>query len=122
MLKIHKKESHLYKYDLEDVNSGVYDAESRYFNYKFLKCGDITDSVWIESWERPEIPESDDDMYIEYQENQNNRLDLISFKYYGTVKLWWAIAVANDIQNPFEKIEKGTILRIPIIANIPTMD
>lgn len=31
-----------------------------------------------------------------------NRLDLLSYDYYGTVELWWALAYYNKIKNPME--------------------
>lgn len=31
-----------------------------------------------------------------------NRLDLVSFDFYETVELWWAIAVYNRIINPMD--------------------
>jgi hypothetical protein len=37
----------------------------------------------------------------------------LSFRYYGTITLWWAIAYANNIKNPLDHIEVGTRIVIP---------
>lgn len=38
---------------------------------------------------------------------------LISFKYYNTPNLWWAILLANDISNPINFPSTGTLIQIP---------
>lgn len=40
------------------------------------------------------------------------RVDLISYRFYGTVEYWWIILLANDVIDPFS-IKQNTILRIP---------
>ena len=44
-----------------------------------------------------------------------NRIDLISFKYYGNYDLGWLIAEHNSILDPITKITIGTVLRIPAL-------
>lgn len=39
-------------------------------------------------------------------------IDAISFKYYGTVNLWWAIADVNNIACPLD-LQVGAEIRIP---------
>jgi len=46
-----------------------------------------------------------------------NRLDLISYRFYKTVELWWVIAQANGIGNP-RRVPAGTVLKIPPIEQI----
>ena len=41
------------------------------------------------------------------------RLDLISYKFYQTVDLWWLIAQANDLLNINTDMYLGQILIIP---------
>lgn len=120
MLSIKKKFSKLYKPELIEDNEhqGIYDERSRYYNLKIIKSPYVSDSPWVETWERETIPYSDNDIYIEFNSNYNGRLDLVSYDYYKTSRLWWVIAVANNIQNPFEKIEVGKILRIPSLHSI----
>ena len=42
-----------------------------------------------------------------------NRLDVISQKFYGTPQLWWLIAFANNIIDPFTEVTAGIRLVIP---------
>jgi len=69
--------------------------------------------------ERIVFEESDSDQYYTVEEHLKNRLDLISYKYYNTAELWWVIAEANDINDPFA-IEIGTYLRIPGLSKVQT--
>ena len=46
------------------------------------------------------------------------RLDLISYKTYGTVQYWWAIALANNVSNPLNDLVPGTALKLPTRADI----
>ncbi len=39
--------------------------------------------------------------------------ELISFKHYGTIDLWWVICFYNKIINPITEIVAGKSLRIP---------
>lgn len=40
-------------------------------------------------------------------------LQSLSYKYYGTVEFWWAIAQANHIIDPFKDLPIGEVLNIP---------
>ena len=44
--------------------------------------------------------------------------DLISKKMYNTERYWWIICLVNKIQNPFDELEEGIILKIPSIYDI----
>ena len=46
------------------------------------------------------------------------RADLLSFKNYGSVKYWWIICYVNGIQNPFEDITIGELIKIPNVLDI----
>lgn len=46
------------------------------------------------------------------------RPDLISYRNYGTIRYWWIICLVNSIQNPFNDITVGMILKIPNILDI----
>jgi hypothetical protein len=37
---------------------------------------------------------------------------LISYKFYGTIELWWIVCKLNGIINPLEFPEAGTIIKI----------
>ena len=59
----------------------------------------------------PDVEKTDTDIYI--MSTSTDRLDLLANKYYGTPRLWWVIAQANEIGNGNMLIEPGTKLRIP---------
>lgn len=64
----------------------------------------------------PNIPLSEDDVYI--ITNVGDRLDLLSFNYYGDVNDWWIIASANNNITKGSLFPKpGTQLRIPTNIN-----
>ena len=46
--------------------------------------------------------------------SEANRLDKVAFAEYGKASLWWLIAWANKIIDPFTLI-KGTTLMIPLL-------
>lgn len=54
---------------------------------------------------------------IYYIFRQNDRLENVAYKYYGSVDYWWVLADINNIANPLE-IEAGTSLRIVSLARI----
>ena len=62
----------------------------------------------------PVIRESDSDIYIFAK--QNDRLDLLSKRYYNDVNKWWIIAHANKITGTFF-LPEDTQLRIPMDIN-----
>jgi nucleoid-associated protein YgaU len=53
------------------------------------------------------------DTVYEVEAGMEYRLDLISFKHYGTATFDWAIADANNISDPIKEVKVGTVLRIP---------
>lgn len=69
-----------------------------------------------ETYEKPVIDRSPGDKIHEVTMGEINNLPLISFIHYGTVKLWWLIAEANNIHDPLV-LEAGTVLKIPSIAD-----
>lgn len=56
-------------------------------------------------------PHKSDNFHI-VTERDSKRIDLIAWKHYQDVRLWWIIAEINNILNPLE-IPVGTTLRIP---------
>lgn len=59
----------------------------------------------------PKIDKDDNDIYIITKEN--DRFDLLAYKYYNDSTFWWIIAKANNIFNGSLFIEPGIQLRIP---------
>lgn len=52
------------------------------------------------------------------QSDEEGRLDLISYRNYGVVNLWWIIGIYNGIIIPTEEVLAGSILEIPTMASI----
>lgn len=71
----------------------------------------------IESPDRIVFPKSTEDKYIKVKNHQANRLDLIAYEEYNTPRLWWAIAIASNILDPFS-VPEGTLLRIPPLVTV----
>jgi hypothetical protein len=46
------------------------------------------------------------------------RIDLIAYRTLGDVQYWWAIAIVNNISNPFRDLEPGMVLKIPRIEEV----
>tara|TARA_R110001583_G_scaffold96437_3_gene240737 strand:+ start:6174 stop:6530 length:357 start_codon:yes stop_codon:yes gene_type:complete len=46
-----------------------------------------------------------------------HRPDLISSVYYGTVTFWWMIMLFNNITDPFEDLNIGDRILIPILSS-----
>ena len=91
-----------------------YKKISRYGVYRLIM--DQTE-VYTETVNQTPIEESIDDVYHEVLQSEENRLDIISNKYYGSPDFYWAIALANEIIDPFT-IPQGMMLRIPKINTL----
>lgn len=53
---------------------------------------------------------SSDDVF--HTVSENDRIDILAWRYLGDARHWWVIAEYNDIEMPLE-LEPGTVLRIP---------
>lgn len=62
----------------------------------------------------PSVALANNDYYIEV--SYNDRLDLIAQDFYGDSKLWWVVAMANDLPGDSLFPPVGFQLRVP--ANI----
>lgn len=74
-----------------------------------------TKKNYMESTIYPKIKPSDRDYYVISE--QGDRFDLLAYKYYGDVSMWWIIAVANNINDANFFVEPGIQLRIPANTN-----
>lgn len=50
---------------------------------------------------------------FEYSLKFGERLDQLAFKNYGDGKLWWIIALVNNVGFEFSDIKAGDIIKIP---------
>ena len=84
-------------------------ANSRYDNNKTQKLND--GRTVFRSRVYPNIPKSDNDIYIVTQ--IDDRLDTLANEFYKDSSLWWIIATANNIHDATFALPDGTQLRIP---------
>lgn len=83
-----------------------------------MKVDLYTDSYRIiyeegdESLERRPINHREDINDMLYMIREEDKLTNIAFRFYGNPLLWFLIADANDITNPFE-LKAGTTIVIP---------
>lgn len=63
----------------------------------------------------PPIPRDLSDIYL--LTTPGDRLDLLSYQYYGSVGYWWIIAVANGIGKGDLTIPPGSQIRVPTKIN-----
>lgn len=95
----------------------IKDRSNRYKDCKVLT--DIDEGITLLSTrEIKDIPSSPNDKYHRVKSHESQRLDLIAHTYYKNPLLWWVIAQANEIYDPFTYIEPGTIIRIPSIETL----
>lgn len=79
--------------------------------------------VWG-TWEPIDFPEDTTDQFYTTGEHDVGRLDLVAYRFYGNVHLWWVIAHVNDILDQFSDsaddlgLVPGTVLRIPSSARV----
>jgi hypothetical protein len=68
----------------------------------------------VEHWESPEFPEiGTDPTDLLYTAGRDERIDLISYRFYGTEALWWIIALANEMELVPNDLYEGQELVIP---------
>lgn len=60
----------------------------------------------------PPIPRKQSDIYV--RTTIGDRIEMLAFKYYGNVSMWWLIAEANAVGKGSFAIPAGTLLRIPV--------
>ena len=68
----------------------------------------------------PSVVLASNDYYIEVA--YNDRLDLIAQDFYGDSKLWWVIAMANDLPGDSLFPPVGFQLRVPANLNVATQE
>ncbi len=52
------------------------------------------------------------DYFETYSAENDAWWDNIANAIYGSPKLWWVVAVFNDVVNPFEELDEGQLLKI----------
>lgn len=82
----------------------VYDEQKLGSNYKSYSVNRTLSIVGLDN-----ISEV---LYKNYEIQQDDTWSLISYKNYGTTRLWWLICKTNNIINPTEDPIPGKTLRI----------
>lgn len=89
----------------------------RYKNCKLLEDKE-TGELLLSSLNPIEIHHHPNDIYHRIKNNEVSRLDILAHLYYKNPLLWWVIALANDIHDPFLPLDPGTLIRIPAIETL----
>lgn len=107
---------------MEVDNRDEFVPSSRYKNAKYFRrtIPNIGQRLEPETWTPPSIPVSDNDLFTEIQAGEVGRLDLVASRVYRLEGLWWVIAFANDIIDPFEEATVGRKLRYPPFETVAT--
>lgn len=103
------------KNKLDRFRVKVTDRTSRY--NRCYRYRDSDGNEFLETQDKINIPNSKEDLYMTVTEGEKDRLDLVSNRYYNTPLLWWVIALASDIFDPYD-VPVGTVLRIPPMSTI----
>ena len=90
-------------------------AESRY-NWSVLYI-DSKNGDFFGTRQPLKLRQHESDSFYVVTDSDSKRIDLIAWKYYRDVRLWWVIAEFNNISNPLE-IPSGTVLRIPAYERV----
>lgn len=98
------------------LNTRHFNSLSRYTRNRQIYNYD-TDKIYLESTNQYKITVSDTPIYHVVDFKEEGRLDKISNLYYGSPNFYWAIALANNIIDPFI-VKANTILVIPYIENL----
>ena len=99
-----------------DLSNDKYANKLSRYNY-LKRVTNADGECYIETPNKVSFRETNQDPLYQVLEGRQNRLDLISYDFYGTPLLWWVIAMVNNISNPFD-VEAGIVLRIPSIQTV----
>lgn len=91
----------------------------------YLLFSKLFNADGVQFWDLPEFPElrpQDDDIFINVgvsktgeivPSDENLRIDLMSFRIYGTPHLWWAIALRNNYEIVPSEFKLGEKIVVP---------
>lgn len=89
---------------------------SRYIYTGILKEKN-TKKNYLETTIYPMLKPNSNDVYIIATEG--DRIDLLAYRYYGETRMWWVIAVANNLNDANLFLEPGRQIRIPFdVTNV----
>jgi hypothetical protein len=79
-----------------------------------LRFGELAEVDGVSFWDvldLPEIPAQPDD--ILYTVLGHDRIDLLAYRFYKDSRLWWVVAVANEMEDLPTELNEGDTIRIP---------
>lgn len=89
---------------------------------RYRNCNILTDvetgETLLSTREIQDTYATSSDIYHRIDSHELNRLDKLAYEYYKNPSMWWVIAEANNIFDPFSDIPSGTLLRIPSVTNL----
>jgi len=94
----------------------IFKQTSRYKHTNIYEGPD--GSFYFGIWKVPTIEENPYDTFYTVKFSEARRLEKIAFMKYGNVNLWWVLALANNILDPFSELSEGQVIRIPNLAYI----
>lgn len=56
--------------------------------------------------------------YYRLKGEDEMRLDLVSYKCYGTVQFWWLLGSYNGIKDPFTDMNSGDLFKVPNVLDV----
>ena len=81
------------------------------YQYTTQRTSDITGKRYLSTTLYPDIAEREDDLFIKV--SPTDRLDILAYRYYKDISLWWVIVKANLLSGDSYFIEPGSTIRIP---------
>lgn len=94
-----------------------FNTTSRYKNTDIYK-NPADNLFYYGIWTIPVIDKQPQDIYYVIEAGGSRRLDKVAQNFYNNYLLWWIIATANDIIDPFDELEVGQTIRIPYLPYI----
>ena len=106
MENLQTKEAKLYP-----IDSSIYPKDRYRHHRRYI---DENDNEIPETYEKFYFSDRSDDILFKVSNREKNKIDLIAAltSVYDDEDLWWVIAEANDIYDPFD-LPVGKVLKIP---------
>ena len=87
---------------------------SRYANTKIIR--DAQGRTYVPPIERPARLDYPDNVQVAAE--PGDTWSGLAYTYLGDPELWWAIAIFNNVFNPFEDPRPGAVLTIPSVRTV----
>ena len=101
---------------IQVLNTRHFEHISRYTRNRQI-YNNANDKIYLETSNQYKIQLQQNPVYHVVDINEENRLDIIANNYYGDPSLYWVIAMANNIIDPFV-VNINTLLVIPYIEDL----